>query len=355
MQAVPTAEVISFHATDHFNLAWNSSAGDNEAATITSLVEQLHLKYPQVTYDEIAFPHCDIGTADIRQGSVAARDPVLRASLNCTLLAQDQFNVTLIVEHEGVPPTAMLSTRVDLPDNCHFGGPGMNLSYTTLSNTIETTGIYLTQASGLYGGILQNLYVGTPIDSEVPESISQMTVFPASCPTLAFTFGYFALDDNMFSAMASGEQAELSLNGSVKANVTDLMCGQNMRSLKADATFNSPSLVINSNQPPVVDESSVQYLSNGTSGVVEFSYRIESTLLSLLATFDTATVCAASDESSEDQDTAPLDPFYQSVISGPDAVLPKELVSPENTGKLFNATNHFYRKHMAQAINADMR
>lgn len=161
---------------------------------------------------------------------------------------------------------------------------------------------------------------------------------PPGCPSLAFTFGSFRLGSTERSV------------------VTSMVCYQQLQRVSASVTFLVNSTKIDSTRPPIVDESSVKLLSNpvSTSGGTIFEYRIQQNLLNEFATMNGSGFLAASQDGSVDT-TETIDIFYQAVINGSDRTRPEELVGPKNHGRFLNATNAFYRRYMAQAINANMR
>lgn len=178
-----------------------------------------------------------------------------------------------------------------------------------------------------YGGILLDLHVAPSFgDSLGFQSYgdgagSSETDNPPGCPSLGFIFGYFTIGDD------------------TNVNATALICSQLVEKVQTETRFLLPSLDLDPSNPPVPDESTVKYLANQTDAL---PYRIQ-------VAFDSE-VTAYNGTSS----TA-LDPFFHALLYGQEYVDPTSLVGPDNTDRLINATNHVYRKYMAQAINNNMR
>ena len=354
--AIPVPEsqsVISF-ATDRFDLAWNATNGDNGAATATSLVSQLNLTYPPWTYGELAFSQIQVEGPGAAGSYLKTRLPAHRASLNCTVLGSDQYNVTLSPEDEGIPPQTSITTIVDLPEHCRS-----NVTDTTMviGNVFNMIGISDDRPSGVYAGQLQNIYRANQSDDlHSLQNSNNGIVLPDGCPSVNLVFGYFALNDTMFALRKSGEFSTFDLAGATKANVTNLICTQTMQQVEADVVLEMPGLTFNGSQPPAADERTAQYLTNGTAGVTAFSYHIESNLLTSLTTFDKAPARGpASFLSNFETEPSASDPFFEAILSGADAMPGADLAGPDNVHRLINASNAFYAKYMAQAIDANMR
>lgn len=144
---------------------------------------------------------------------------------------------------------------------------------------------------------------------------------PPGCPSLGFIYGYFTVGDD------------------TNVNVTALVCSQLVEEVQTETHFLLPSLDLDPSNPPIPDESTVKYLANQTDAL---PYRIQVAFDSEVTAYNGSSAVA-------------LDPFFQALLYDQEYVDPTSLVGPDNTDRLINATNHVYRKYMAQAINNNMR
>ena len=342
-----TGPTRALNQLDVFNLTWtNSYADDNGAAATLSLVEHLNTSYPDFTYGEIAFTSIALSALDknpeelaIVSGPATAVIPVLRANLDCMILPESAYNISTtqaspLTEYD--VDVAVVKAQIDLPPNCHLGGYGRNQSTLQYTNTFGL----VPEGQSVYAGAQLDLLfsTGTHGINYGEENGVAIADNPPGCPSLAFTFGLF------------------KLNSMDRSMVTTMVCQQRIQQVSATVTFLANSTRIDTTIPPKVDESTITLLANplSNSGSTSFEFRIQNNLINEFAPFNGAGDLANTEDKSIDA-TQTLDIFYEAVINGPDGIPEEELAGREHHARFYNATNAFYRRYMAQAINANMR
>jgi hypothetical protein len=126
-----------------------------------------------------------------------------------------------------------------------------------------------------------------------------------------------------------------------------MTCYQLMQEIEATVTFSLPDLQISGDQPATVHESTARYLESGPNGEIAFEYRPEAHLEGSLFMFKNSQYA--------DEQIPVVATFYQAVLSGLTPVSEASLTGAENRERLFNASQAYYRRYMAQAISRNMR
>lgn len=338
---VPAQTDIVLRRSDQFNLTWNNSlAGDNEAGTVFTLLQEYNLSYPKFTFDELTMPTLQLpetGPDVFPQAlglPVTARIPALRASLNCSVVPYE--NITVITnpgcndcepDGSGTGPGFRVYVQSPLPESCLRGGPGANLSYIDFE---EEGGLSSNIPRWAYMGKMTDLHVGPypSYDVAYDESEGPYKDNPAGCPSLAFLFGSYML------------------NATSSRNTTVLVCSQIIEEIETDVSFILPNLTIDTANPPVPDESTARPVGNGTPASIYREYRLEQNLQNeIISPYINQNLYPV----------AEIDQFFQVLIAGADAIPPPELVGPENVDRVLNATQHLYRVYMAQTMDRTFR
>ena len=330
--AGPVFSGVSVNQIDQFNLSWTASArNDSNAGTIFSLFEKNSTPYPRFTYDELALPTIQISdkdgaTHDVLQVRLAAT----RATLNCTVVSSLGITVSIITSGSG--GQVNVTAQAPLPANCRSGGSGGNDASITFDNAFQIS-LANSTANQPYGGILLDLHdapsVGDSLDFESygNGTGSSEADNPPGCPSLGFIFGYLTVGDD------------------INFNATALICSQLAEEVQTDTHFLLPSMDLDPSNPPVPDEGAANYLVNQTGAL---PYRIQ-------VAFDSEVTAYNGTSSLQSGSPTMLDPFFQALLYSQDHVDPTSLVGPDNVDNLINATNHVYRKYMAQVFNSNMR
>lgn len=332
LSAAPGSSGISIQQVDQFNLNWtNSVNNDSNAGTMFVLVEEFNLSYPKFTYDELALPTVQLPsqneeTYDLLQLQL----PATRATLNCTVVPTQ--GITVSTSNLETGGQANVTVQAPLPGNCLLGAPGGKNSSITFNNSFQMS-LLKTTLNESYGGIVLDLHVAPSFgDSLGFQSYgdgagSSEADNPPGCPSLGFIFVYISVGDD------------------TNVNATALMCSQLVEEVQTETHFLLPDLDLDPRNPPIPDESTVKYLANQTNAL---PYRIQ-------VAFDSEITAYNGTSTFQPGSPAALDPFFQALLYGQDYVDPATLVGSANTDRLINATNHIYRKYMAQAFNSNMR
>ncbi|KEF55353.1 uncharacterized protein A1O9_08103 [Exophiala aquamarina CBS 119918] len=338
---------ITLRTVDSFSLKWTDSfASDKGAAAMLDLVLHNNGKYPQFTYEGLAFPSLSLNNSQVSTDSLATASgsysqilDAYQGNLRCEILNPDSYNIT--TEQAGPESAypndmAFMVVTAALPDSCHLGGSSGEDSVVTYENDF----VLLPNGQVTFAGAQLDLLFGENsslygnFGEERGQYISDNP--PVGCPSLAFTFGQFKLDDDN------------------KDQVTTMVCYQEIQTLKVNVTLKSNSTRIDTELPPVIQDGTVAILENPNSNnsVKSFDFRIENNLAQEMTLFngDNSTAAAADPSS-----TATLDIYFQAIINGPDRMDPASLVGVDNQDRLQEAVNRFYQMYMAQAISANMR
>jgi hypothetical protein len=344
---------------DDFNLTWSNSALNDSGAAVTSiLIEHMNLTYPEGTYGEFALPSLDYGPwqspgGESHQivGGMWANIPAIRADLECEVIPRSRYSFMVddIEAYVGATyGSVQVTVEADLPESCRSAANLGNKSTFTYNGTYD---FGPPDIPSTYGGSVQDLHF-----SDIPSALSSeffgqpgyqkfIKDNPPGCPSLAFIFGSFQ------RGVADPANNYLPGLDGGPANVTSMVCFQKMQQVMTNVTFEPDSLhTVDKQSPPVPDESSVQNLKNGDTGYFTFEYRLQYNLWYAMEIYKDG-----SDFTDNDALGFQLDAFYKAVTTGVDAIPPEDLVGATNEKRLLNATRHYYRKYMAQAVNANMR
>ncbi|OCT46426.1 hypothetical protein CLCR_01041 [Cladophialophora carrionii] len=334
---VPSSSATQLMRTDSFTTAWgNSVLNDSGAAVLLSLSESLNLTYPRFTYEELALPRLQHAidqaetATDDSNATISVHLPSFRASLNCTSLRASQFNLTTSYNPK-VGPGATIRAAAPLPQSCHLGGSGGNLTTIEFEQSFQFP---YTQNSSYVAKML-NLHVG-PFDpvhelSEGELSPSTQKDNPPGCPSLGFLYGFVDVNDKS------------------RSQATALMCYQQMEQLPVEVTLVQSDLSISLNTPPIPDESEVKVLASGPNGETAFQYRIQVHMDRELSLFN------QTEYDSSGTGTSTVDRFFQGVLFGKTPIPQAWLADVSHAREVMSAIQAFYRRYMAQAISANLR
>jgi Protein of unknown function (DUF3433) len=320
IENVPFALDVSITTSGKFVPSF-SILSDGGAGAIFALIEHNNASYPALTYDELVFPRIAVSSlgedamkqlADSEEVTLEVSIPAMRASLNCTLVPRDSM-----VKSRVVPPSAQIlpgtydiqvEFNTSLPESCpHF----LDVNDDTAT---EIQFEYLVQYDGIYQGAQLSSLNGATAGNEGTTLGAASN--PPGCPSLAFIYGYW------------------KVNSTSTENITAMTCIQGFEQVNTNTTFSVSNASFQVASPPVVDEASALWLSsfNSTKWITKYGE------------FDWF-----------NQNTTDEDDFYQQVNYGPGGIPPEELAGPANTDRFINATQHVYRRFMAQLINSNMR
>jgi Protein of unknown function (DUF3433) len=318
---------VQFRSSDRFDFDFRTDnlgdlPNDNGAGLIFSLIEQQNASYPPYVYEELVYPKFSLPTTEqvaAEGAAVQVEIPAFRAALRCDFAPTDSFEFEYFQQNPRVDEVGgtLWSIAVNasfvLPPECHWPGRYSLLRYATVNLRHDTTTGY---GSALVDILWNWIYRQTN----------------STCYTTGFMHGFF--------------QYEMTQ----QSNITLMNCYQDIESLNTTTTF-LPSMRIDPNDPPILHEDTRKVVASNRlyrlSDIMD--YNIEDFWIK---GFDDD---AGSSGSFDEDGDVPLDPFFQSIIWGPDGVPADELVGVQNRAKLFNATQHMYRKYMALLIHTSMR
>ncbi|KAI8954204.1 hypothetical protein F4801DRAFT_534742 [Xylaria longipes] len=293
----------------NWDLRWNNSLDDDGGAAIAlNNIEHGGSDVPDGIWKDLVFPDLNISTlSNGLNGSTPDHAksaflsmltnftfdiPALRPALTCEAIHSDIFADGF----DNVPPSLVhISATYSLPTGCHAA---INTWVPTLC--------------GVCNG-----------ERKVVEMYdSLMADNPDGCPSIAIVVGSF------------------TSSAIVNDNVTVLVCSQKIQRVQTHVTLRlgntgrvgRTSLL----SDPVVDESTVEYLTNGTDGVDSFNYRIEKNLLHYLDLF-------TGNENN---------PFFNFLLGGPGGAAFDDLIGAKNVGRLISAVNTLYNKYMVNVVNS---
>ncbi|KIW59301.1 hypothetical protein PV05_03756 [Exophiala xenobiotica] len=332
VESVPSTRQTALQAVDAFNTSWaDSVTNDSSAAVLTSLTESLNLAYPAFTYDQLAFPaipsprNIDMTAAP----QLLIKYPALRASMMCSSLDLDSFNVSASYVPQLESSSATVDAKIPLPKTCPFGGPGGNLSFVDLNYRVGF------QQNTSYIGKLLDIHVG-PYDAIQGSALGEASPTaqkdnPPGCPSLAMIYGF------------------VDVHNTTRTSITTLACYQQMQSVQTTVLFGLPEMTILTSKPPIPDESTVELLPSSEAGDTTFPYRIQQHMDQSLSLFNQSRYPSAN------LADTPVDSFFQGVLFGQTPLPETALVGQDQADTMMKGINAFYRRYMAQAISNNMR
>lgn len=178
------------------------------------------------------------------------------------------------------------------------------------------------------------------------------------CPSLAFTLGTIAFQadpKNTTSILTDPyvrNKTHLWANLTVDADVTTLVCLQNVQSVETNITLEYPELSISTHAPPQPDELTVKWLKNTTSvkDGTAFQFAPNSMLLSLNNPNGPL--------SDPWRQTDDADRFTQALVyiaQKEENLTLQDLSGMENAVNLEKMAQKLYGRYMAQAFSSNMR
>jgi Protein of unknown function (DUF3433) len=328
VEKVNLATGVTVEQLDAFTVDANIANDRNSTMTI-SLIQQFNLSFPAFTYEELALPALKLSqdsstvariAGDAAGPSLSVQVPALRASLDCRQLSQDDIVLSFPYQSRGGPIVDIFAKNT-LPEGCSNPARGENLflhneSFLVANGKGPTRGVRDSDNGWSFAGRIVDL--------------DHVKIKSSDCPSLILFFGSFKVNVTSYE------------------NVTVMSCSERIQEVQTSTTFTLPKFAISSSHPPVVNESSTKLLHNTTSNVTALKY-------STATKFDNNFIPFFPTSGSVPLYSRALDPFFEALILGPDAVPPSELLGPDNVDRLVERVTHLYRKFMAQLINANMR
>ncbi|KAI0517111.1 hypothetical protein F5B22DRAFT_604874 [Xylaria bambusicola] len=296
-------------------------------ALLLNNIERNVASSPSNVWNDLVFPQLSEltlskGSSDFRPDifDAAALNytltlPALRPELDCDTIPNQLINVTTDYRQ-----LTLIEAQWDLPPGC-LGGPGGNQTYLNVS--------YATNSARWFGDFL-DAHMGPFSDfidsQELGEDGVEQADNPFGCPSIVAIFGH------------------INSNRTAQDDVTIFVCNQKIQQVDTTVTYvgHPRDGDINLSQPPVTDESTAIYLTNGTEGVDAFNYRIQDDLREGFEAFN---------QGPEEN----FDKFFNRLTHGPDGITREQLLGRENAPRLLEAIQGLYNKYMVQVINLNFR
>ena len=199
----------------------------------------------------------------------------------------------------------------------------------------------------MVGGDLIKYRQGEGLD---PQNI---TLADWGCPSLLFTLGTLALSKDetrvVLNTTTNGRDKDVIHTLDVEADVTNIVCWQNLESVETNVTLEYPDLAVSAEHPPQPDDSAVRWVQNltATRDGTTFQFAPNNLLISLSNPNG-----SLSDPFTPADD---VDRFIQAIAH----IASKEhnLTLPDlsNATTLQHMVQKLYGRYMAQALSSNMR
>ncbi|KAI0536518.1 hypothetical protein GGR58DRAFT_385720 [Xylaria digitata] len=338
---VVVSTTVSASVGTTWDVSWkNSSYGDGDAAFRLKAILTNSSTNPDGIWDDLVLPDVsnlqlqgneyfksllNMSSPELRSTwNFSMQVPALRPQLRCepvtktTKVAFGEHNVSSI------------DALYPLPQHCHGGSQG-NLSYgrmTCRATALPWFGCVQDLHMGPWNA--SNLFFSDSGDSGGGQDAQPDN--PDGCPSIGI----------MFMTTNQTSQAE---------NATALFCYQEIQEVETYLSFwydasntDSPFTFGPSNirSSPVVNESTATPLTNGTSGIESFHYRIERNFGQPIWDWK------------PDTTSYYLSPILSTILYGPDSIPPEDLLGASNLQRLQDAVSGLYNKYMVQVINSSI-
>ncbi len=344
VESIQYSQQLSLSVHDQFESQWRNSSETRTGTIIMDLLEHENATYPAYTFNEMAFPRLSKNSLQLVRASssstITLNIPARRAALNCTAVPRQNISVNLTSYTPSVYVsqwTASYNFVMDVPNSC--------ANYRNISDAHTSTIMFQVSAewdNGTEGARTNFQQARFLVGSDfLPPNTSYQSYSPPAvwsgagaatnlpeCPSLGFIY-------NMASEFSASTE-----------NITAYLCSQGFQEVNTTTVFSTSDMTVSSRQPPIIDEASARWVAS-----------VSDTGMFLDQTNNWATWYSLYAPTGEQPspNIQQLDPFFQTVAYGTEAIPFEELLGPTNEERLLTAVQHVYRKYMAQAINANMR
>ncbi|KAI0412855.1 hypothetical protein F5X98DRAFT_391450 [Xylaria grammica] len=353
--ATSTTTEVSTSPSTTWDLTWHNSAfSDGGAAHLVDSVDQGAANSSEGIWGNLVFPHLDAvhfiddtytnSVFNSTGASFQFTVPALRPVLACDVVPKQNLRLSVVdmPNYAHTPSVYVtINTTIDLPEGC-FGGLDGRSNYLSFnqSTPIDITNWYgwIYDARELIN--TQQLHPGPPGRSRVhledAGDYTNATRFlgvgsvnqpdsPNGCPSVVVTF------------------AHLDARNVTKNTITVLSCSQMIQEVLTEVSlsFNETGRIGQHSllAPPITNESTIVYLTNGTEGIHSFNYRIEPHLYNYLT------------PSGSINKGWNINPFFNHIVTGYNPVPLESMLGPDNVDSLKEAVNAQYQRYMVEVIN----
>jgi Protein of unknown function (DUF3433) len=347
--AVRSNASITSSVASSWDVAWpNSTLNDSGAASTLDLIQHGSASFPANIWKGLVFP--DIADIQIDGGRSCIINSTsqnytfdvtaIRPVLACDVVEDDY--ISLKWYNMGTGGIIDVDAHPPLPPGCQSG----NSEYTHFLTSRDVP--WNERRSDWIGNfydihldpLLLHPEFGPPgyyeYDEDLDTSAEKLFRYqpdnPAGCPSIGIIFG------------------EIKRNATFHDDITVFLCSQKLQLVSVRVTYDGsdthrPS--INHDVAPIPDEGSAQYLTNGTDGVSTFPYRVQSHLSNDLTDVNV--------EHKKQRYYTNIDPFFDSLVYGPDGTPLGDLAGRANRDRLLEAIKKLYAKYMVLALDLHLR
>ncbi|KAI0185170.1 hypothetical protein EV127DRAFT_503334 [Xylaria flabelliformis] len=328
---IPTMASVETSPSTTWDLRWNNSAiDDGGASSLLSSIDLNETTSPEGVWGDFAFPYLgvinfldDTRMSRFNNANLAESFhfvftlPALRPSLSCETVPEGNIHLSSVSNFTDIPnglyePFTVISidSVVDLPKGCN-GGPSGDRQYFWLNDSLSIP----SSMGGEHfwrGSLDDDFHDFGDDNASIEKGNIEQPDNPDGCPSIAVIFADLGADD-------------LSAK-----NITVLLCSQKIQEVQAEVSLRANetgrvgerSLL----SPPLTDESTAIYLTNGTDGIYSFNYRVETHFSNF--TQSSGTVI-----------NAVLDSFFNHVVFGLNGTPLEDMTGPDNIDKSKDSIN----------------
>ncbi|TRX90287.1 hypothetical protein FHL15_008832 [Xylaria flabelliformis] len=351
--AVPIMASVETSPSTTWDLRWNNSAiDDGGASALLSSIDLNETTSPEGVWGDLAFPDLSvISFLDDTRMSVFNNAnsaeffhfvftlPALRPSLSYETVPEENIHLSSVSNFTDIPnglyePFTIIGINsvVDLPQGSN-GGPSGNRQYFwlndslwiqssmgTMNKRVDLFQVHL----GPWDRSQKDFHGFGDDDASIEKGNIEQPDNPDGCPSIVVISAYLAADDlsagNIIVLLCSQKIQEVQAEGSLRANETRRVGERSLLS------------------PPLTNESTAIYLTNGTDGVYSFNYRVEPHLLNFTQSRGTVI-------------NAVLDPFFNHMVFGLNGSPLEDMTGPNNIDRLKDSINRLHKRYMVQVMN----
>lgn len=340
--AVLQDRAVTASLVDSFNTTWSNSAVTGDAGAVVTLdkVQHRSATMPTTIWNDIVMPQVSSVKLDVpdQQPAIAGSNSQnftlglesLLPDLTCEVLGDDSVSIEYTPSQDQVFGIITVTTNAAVSTECNSNG--------TLQYSVRELVQPPAQFTWLAG--LLDLHTSTGTFGEGSESLDSTADNPSGCPSIGVIF------------------AKTQEEATAKADVTALLCSQRIRQLTLDVTYSGGdpgSPLIKTSTAPVPRWNSARYLTNGTSGIDAFPYRVQKYLASASDADDGTGASGTLTIFNTNGEKQYLDQFFNQVVYGPNGTSLEDLSGRDNRQTLLRAVQALYKKYMSLVIDTKFR
>ncbi|KAF2703738.1 hypothetical protein K504DRAFT_495288 [Pleomassaria siparia CBS 279.74] len=335
---IPSHTNMTLLQLDKFDpSAANIAEDDKRAGALLTLLTYYDIEYPSWVYEDLAFPQLrfedtnQLGDFNMVSATLSLRTSAIRAKLSCESISdQIMWEATRLPYDDSIDVTASSRFPWSLCSN-----PPLNSSFNAspwkqrFSVTDFGVPFHLGNASMIYWHIFQ-------LDFDT------INMQNWGCPSLEFTLGTISVTPTSKNAT----------NYTVDADMSVLVCSQQLQSVETNLTLSYPGLTISRDFPPQPIESTAKWLQNSTDKN-GFYFGLDNLLLYGLGG-PNGTRTASGSWSDIDL----VDNWMRALVHSAEKrnnVSLGQMIGKNNEATLVEMAEKIYGRYMAEALSNNMR